>query len=26
MIISVDFPIEAIGRKKPEKYQGFHRI
>ena len=26
MIIAVNFPIEAIGRKKPEKYQGFNGI
>ena len=23
MIIAVNFPIEAIGKKKPEKNQGF---
>ena len=26
MIIAVNFPIEAIGRKKPEKYHGFNGI
>ena len=26
MIITVNFPIEAIGKKKPEKNQGFNRI
>ena len=26
MIIAVNFPISAIGRKKPEKYQGFNGI
>ena len=26
MIIAVNFSIEAIGRKKPEKYQGFNGI
>ena len=24
--IAVNFPIEAIGRKKPERYQGFNGI
>ena len=26
MIIAVNFPISAIGRKKPEKYQGYNGI
>ena len=26
MIIAVNFPIEAIGKKKPEKNQGFNGI
>ena len=26
MIIAVTFPIEAIGKKKPEKNQGFNGI
>ena len=26
MIIAVNFPIYAIGKKKPEKYQGFNGI
>ena len=26
VIIAIKFPIKAIGRKKPEKYEGFNRI
>ena len=26
MIIAVNFPLEAIGRKKPENYQSFNGI
>ena len=26
MIIAVNFPIQAIGKKKPEKNQGFNGI
>ena len=26
MIIAVNFPMQAIGKKKPEKYQGFNGI
>ena len=26
MIVAVNFPISAIGRKKLEKYQGFNEI